>query len=254
MLLAIDVGNTQTVIGVFDGNNLKAHFRISTNKEETGDELAVTLTNLLSLEALSLSDIKALVVSSVVPHCTASLEEMADKVLGLEPLLVGPGTKTGMPILYDNPHEVGADRIANAVAAYELYSGPVIVIDFGTATTFDAVSKKGEYLGGAIAPGIEISAEALFEVAAKLSKVDLEAPQSVIGKNTRSSMQAGIILGHAGLVDSIIRRMKDEMKNDAKVVATGGLAELIAPNCQTNLEVNPLLTLVGLKKIYDRNS
>lgn len=254
MLLAIDVGNSQTVVGVWESSELKAHFRISTNKEETADEIAITLRDLLSLKGFDLKQIDAVIVSSVVPHCTASLKEMADKNLDLEPLIVGPGTKTGMPILYDNPHEVGADRIVNAVAAYELYGGPAVVVDFGTATTFDLVSKKGEYVGGVIAPGVEVSAEALFERAAKLSKVDLEVPDAVIGKNTRTSMQSGIMYGSAGVVDTIIGKIEDEIKEDLKVVATGGLTELIIPACKTEIEVNPLLTLIGLNKIFEKNA
>ncbi len=253
MLLAIDVGNTQTAVGIFKGDELCCHWRISTNKEETADELAITLANLLGLENLNLSDINAIIISSVVPHCTISLAEMAHKNLRLEPLIVGPGVRTGIPILYDNPHEVGADRIANAVAAYELYEGPVIVVDFGTATTFDAISEKGEYLGGAIAPGVEVAAQALFSAAAKLSGVELVRPPSPIGKNTQASLQSGIIFGSAGLVDTLVRRIKKEMGDNPKVVATGGLAELMAPECETIDEVNPLLTLIGLKKIYDKN-
>ena len=253
MLLAIDVGNTQTVIGVFEKDSLQEHWRISTNKEETADEFAIVLNDLLLLKGLKLSNIEAVIISSVVPHCTAALQEMTLKNLKLEPLVVGPGLKTGLPILYDNPHEVGADRIVNSVAAYELYGGPVIVVDFGTATTFDVVSGQGEYLGGAIAPGIEVSTEALFSAAARLSRVDLTAPKKVIGKNTQSSVQSGVIFGSAGLVDALVNRIRQELKTDAKVVATGGLAELMIPHCATITEINPMLTLVGLKKIYDRN-
>ncbi|MDI6891444.1 MAG: type III pantothenate kinase [Actinomycetota bacterium] len=253
MLLAIDVGNTQTCIGLFEGENLYCHWRISTNKEETADEVTVTLADLLALEGLNLPSMTAVIISSVVPHCTASLEEMARRNLKIEPMIVGPGVKTGMPILYDNPHEVGADRIVNAVAAYELYGGPVIVVDFGTATTFDAISEKGEYLGGVITPGVEISAEALFETAAKLSRVDLVKPPSVIGKNTGASIQAGVILGTAGQVDSLVGMIQTEMGGECFVVATGGLAELIAPECKTIHKVDPLLTLTGLKKVYDKN-
>jgi len=253
MLLAVDVGNTQTNFGVFKGDNLCCSWRISTNKEETADELAVTLVNLLSLRSLSLRDIDAVVISSVVPHCTASLDEMVKNVLNLKAIIVGPGIKTGMPLLYDNPREVGADRIVNAVAAYDIYGGPVIVVDFGTATTFDAISSKGEYVGGAIAPGIEISSEALFEAAAKLSRVDLKIPRKIIGKNTVESLQAGIMFGFAGQVDRIVNLMKQEMKDNPTVVSTGGLANLITGECETIDEVNSNLTLLGLKKIYIMN-
>ncbi len=253
MLLAVDVGNTQTSFGVFDGDELCCSWRISTNKEETADELAVTLTNLLNLQGLKLKDIDAIIISSVVPHCTASLIEMAKSIFKLEAIVVGPGTKTGIPILYDNPHEVGADRIANAVAAYDIYGGPVIVVDFGTATTFDAISSKGEYLGGAIAPGIETSAEALFEMAAKLSQVDLKVPSKAIGKNTTESLQSGIMLGFVGQVDKIVSLIKGEMEENSTVVATGGLAGLFASKCEFVDEVNLTLTLQGLKKIFEMN-
>ena len=253
MLLAVDVGNTQTSFGVFDGDELCCSWRISTNKEETADELAVTLTNLLNLQGLKLKDIDAIIISSVVPHCTASLIEMAQSIFKLEAIVVGPGTKTGIPILYDNPHEVGADRIANAVAAYDIYGGPVIVVDFGTATTFDAISSKGEYLGGAIAPGIETSAEALFEMAAKLSQVDLKVPSKAIGKNTTESLQSGIMLGFVGQVDKIVSLIKGEMEENSTVVATGGLAGLFASKCEFVDEVNLTLTLQGLKKIFEMN-
>jgi type III pantothenate kinase len=253
MLLAIDVGNTQTAIGVFKNEDLVCHWRISTNRDETADELAVVLSDLLNLKKLTLQDISAVIVSSVVPHCTASIVEMVDKNFKIKPVIVSPGIKTGMPILYDNPHEVGADRIANSVAAFRKYGGPVIVVDFGTATTFDAVSAKGEYLGGAIAPGVEISAEALFTVAAKLSRVDLLRPTSVIGKNTETSIQSGLIFGFAGLVDTIVRKMEEEIGGDPRVIATGGLASLIAPECETVREIDSLLTLSGLKIIYEMN-
>lgn len=254
MLLAIDVGNTQTAIGVFKTDDLVYHWRISTNRDETADELAVVLSDLLRLENLSLKDISSAIVASVVPHCTASLIEMAEKNLKGKLIVVGPGLKTGMPILYDNPHEVGADRIVNAVAAFNKYGGPAIIVDFGTATTFDVVSEKGEYTGGAIAPGLEIAAEALFTVAAKLSRVDLKKPAMVIGKNTETSVQSGLIFGFSGLVDTIVDRMKQEIQGDAKVIATGGLASLIVPVCSTVHNVDDLLTLSGLKIIHEMNS
>lgn len=253
MLLAVDVGNTQTCIGVFEQDTLRSNWRISTNKDETADEVAVTVADLLHLEGLTLPSITAAIISSVVPHCTAAYEEMVRKNLKLEPLIVGPGVKTGLPILYDSPHEVGADRIVNAVAAFELYGGPIIVVDFGTATTFDVISEKGEYLGGAIAPGVEVSAEALFEAAAKLSRVDLVKPPSAIGKNTRASLQAGIIFGTVGQVEEIVSKIAKEIGLNCFVVATGGLAELIAPECKSINKIDLLLTMIGLKKIYEKN-
>lgn len=253
MLLAIDVGNTQTVIGVFKDEELICHWRISTNKEETADESAVVLSDLLGLKKLALQDVSAVIVSSVVPRCTASLIEMAEANLNIKPIIVGPGLKTGMPILYDNPLEVGADRIVNAVAAFKKYGGPAIVVDFGTATTFDAISAKGEYLGGAISPGVEISSEALFTIAAKLSRVDLRKPSKVIGKNTETSIQSGLIYGFAGLVDTIVGKMIYEIGSEPEIIATGGLASLIAPVCESIQEIDPLLTLTGLKIIYDMN-
>ncbi len=254
LVLAIDVGNTQTSFGVFKGDDLLKSWRISTNKEETADELAITLQNFLRLAQLSFNNLKGIVISSVVPHVTTSLTEMVEKYFPLKPLIVGPGTKTGIPIMYDNPHEVGADRIANAVAALELYGSPSIVVDFGTATTFDVISKKGEYLGGVIAPGVEISAEALFEKADRLSRVDLEKPPSVIGKNTRTSLQSGIIYGFAGQVDTLIKKIREEIEGKPIVIATGGLSHLMVSACQSIDEHNPNLTLIGLKKIYDKNS
>ena len=253
-LLAIDVGNTQTAIGVFKDDQLVHHWRISTDRDATADEMAVILSDLMDLKQMAMQDISHMAVSSVVPNCTSSLLEMAQDSLHIKPLIVGPGIKTGMPILYDNPHEVGADRIANAVAAFQRFKTAAIVVDFGTAITFDAISVKGEYLGGAIAPGIEISAEALFSVAAKLSRVDLCKPDRVIGKNTESSVQSGLIFGFAGLVDAIVAKIRTEMKVDPKVIATGGFAPLIAPVCETIEETDPFLTLVGLRIIHEMNA
>lgn len=253
MLLAIDVGNTQTALGVFENDKLRCDFRISTNAEQTADELAITFADLLALQGLGLKDLTAVTISSVVPHLTTALEEMARRILKVSLLVVGPGIKTGIPILYDNPREVGADRIANAVAAHHLYGGPAIVVDFGTATTFDVISRKGEYLGGVIAPGVEVSADALSTKAAKLSRVELVKPEAVIGKNTVASLQSGIIFGFAGQVDRLIEMIKKELGDDARVIATGGLAELMVPECKTIELHNPLLTLTGLRLIYQRN-
>ncbi|MBI4743812.1 MAG: type III pantothenate kinase [Actinobacteria bacterium] len=254
MLLAIDVGNTQTVIGIFEDKELISSWRISTDADKTADELIIILSDFLSLKNFSLSGIKAVAISSVVPHSTMALEDLTRRYFGFEPLVIGPGVKTGISIQYDNPREVGADRIVNAVAAYEAYGGPLIIVDFGTAATFCAVSKNGEYLGGAIAPGIEISSDALFNKAARLSRVDLQKPKTVIGKNTVSSLQSGIIYGFAGQVDAIVSRMKEEMGGKVKeVIATGGLMELVVDECKQITKRDPLLTLNGLKIIWERN-
>lgn len=254
MLLAIDVGNTQTTLGVFEGDKLFRTWRYSTNKDETGDELAVTIQGLLSLANLSLSSIDGLVVSSVVPHCTQALIEMAKCHFSFEPLVVKPGIKTGLSILYENPLEVGADRIANAVGAKELFGAPAIVVDFGTATTFDVLSPAGEYIGGAIAPGVELAAEALFTRAARLSRIDLSVPPKAIGRNTQHSLQSGILLGFAGLVDSLVKKIQQENGFESKVIGTGGLVLLMKPLCETIQLVEPDLTLWGLKFIWGKNA
>lgn len=253
MLLAIDVGNTNIMLGVFSGEKVHVCWRIATHRESTEDELGIAIINLLQHSRLELKDITAVAVSSVVPPLMYSLERMSKKYFGLEPLVVGPGMITGLNILIDNPREVGADRIVNAVAGFSLYGGPLIIVDFGTATTFCAISEKGDYLGGAIAPGIGISMEALFEKAAKLPRVELLRPRRVIGKDTISSMQSGIIYGFVGQVDGIVRRMAREFSSAPLVVATGGFAPLIARESETIDKVNPLLTLEGLRIIFNRN-
>lgn len=253
MLLAIDVGNTQTVFGLFENRELKASWRASTRREATADELAVKISDLFRLSGFTFNDIGAVILSSVVPSSTSSLKEMSVNVCGIQPVIVGHDTDTGIPILYDDPQEVGADRIANAVAGFELYGGPLIIVDFGTATTFDAISRRGEYLGGAIAPGVEVSSEALFGRAARLSRVDLNCPPNAIGMNTRQSIQSGVIIGTGGLVDRIIERFEDEMGPVSQIVATGGLALLIAPVCKRVTAVDTQLTLIGLQRIHERD-
>lgn len=253
MLLAVDVGNTNIVLGVYERNKLLISWRVSTNRLQTSDEYGVILKNLFKQAQMDTNALEGIIISSVVPPLMYALEEMAQRYFHLKPLIIGPGIKTGLNLAVDNPKEVGADRIANAVAGYELYGGPLIIVDFGTATTFDAISERGDYLGGAIAPGISISTEALFEKAAKLPRVELVKPKKVIGRDTVTSMQAGIIYGFAGQVDGIVKRMEREFKQKPKVVATGGLAALIVEETETISLVNPLLTLEGLRLIYAKN-
>jgi len=253
MLLVIDVGNTHTVMGVFDGDKLVQDWRIRTQEDHTVDEYGILITNLYFSSRIALRDIKDIVISCVVPPLHITLEELCKKYFNISPLIIEPGVKTGMPIYYDNPREVGADRIVNAVAAYEKYKQSLIVVDFGTATTFDYISSNGEYHGGVIAPGIIISSEALFKRASKLPHVELIKPKSVIGKDTISSMQAGIVLGYASLVDGIVKRIKKEVKSNPKVIATGGLASLIASVSETISEIDKYLTLKGLRILHERN-
>lgn len=254
MLLAVDVGNTQSVIGLFEGAALKGHWRISTNASLTADELRVKVAGLLRLDGLSWDDVSEVILASVVPRLTSAWEDVVARASDANLMVIGPGLKTGMPIRYDNPHEVGADRIVNGVAAYARYGRSVIIVDFGTATTLDVISEDGAYLGGAIAPGVETSAEALFSKAARLSKVDLEAPPKTIGTNTRASVQAGLVLGEAAMIDGLVRRMWDELGGETAVIATGGLAEQMAPLCETVEDVDADLTLVGLRIIRDLNA
>ena len=257
MLLVIDAGNTQTVVGLYDSGDrshqLLDHWRMSTNAERTSDELLLLLRQLLETRDLDIrTDIQGVAVSSGVPTITFELRRMCERYLDIEPVVLGTGVRTGMPVLYDNPREVGADRIANAVGAYDLFGGPTIVVDFGTATTFDVISDKGEYLGGAIVPGIEISMDALFGRAAALRRVELVEPRSVIGKTTVESIQSGAVYGYSSLVDGMCDRI-EEIIGEATIVATGGLAGLIAPVTSSIEHEEPWLTLHGLRLIWEKN-
>jgi type III pantothenate kinase len=253
VLLVIDVGNTNIVLGIYEQDRLVKDWRISTDPARTTDEYAILIQELFRFSGIGFADIRDIILSSVVPVMTGVLEKLSRNYFNLKPYVIGPGIKTGMPINIDNPREVGADRIVNAVAGFEKYKTSLVIVDFGTATTFDFVNRKGHYCGGAIAPGLMISAEALFQKASKLPRVEIAKPPSIIAKNTVCSMQAGIFYGYIGLVDEIVSRMKTESRETPKVIATGGLARLIAPESKTIDMVEEYLTLEGLRILYQRN-
>jgi type III pantothenate kinase len=255
MLLAIDVGNTQTHLGAFDGERLVEHWRFQTRAGATGDELAERIAGMLALSGVTLADIDAVCASSVVPPLGTQYEQLTERYMGdtTSFLAVEPGVKTGMPIRIDNPVEVGADRLVNAVAAYDRIGGACVVVDFGTGINFDAVSADGEYLGGAIAPGLEVSLTALVERAARIPRIELAEPETAIGRSSRAAIQSGVVFGFAGLIDGVVRRIEDEL-GDATMLATGGLAAAIVPFTETIDEVDEMLTLKGLRLIHDRNS
>jgi len=254
MLLVIDIGNTNTSIGLFDDDKLVVHWRLTSQRHRTADEYGIMIKEFFLLNNIDISGITDVIISCVVPPLLPILKEMSNNYFKVNPLIVGSDTKTGLSILYDNPKDVGADRIANAVAGYVKFGGPLIIVDFGTAITFDVVSKKGEYLGGLIFPGVSISMEALFNKAAKLPRVELISPTALIGKSTSESIQAGAVYGYTGLVDNIVKKIQKETGKETKIISTGGQAYLIAKHSSLIQENCPLLTLDGLKIIYDKNN
>ncbi|HWX75298.1 MAG TPA: type III pantothenate kinase [Solirubrobacteraceae bacterium] len=254
MLLVVDVGNTQTHFGICRGEELLEHWRFATVRQSTADQLGAALSNLLELRGYAFTDLTGSIVSSTVPQLEPEWVAMAARYLGHDMLAVGPGTKTGLAIRYDNPREIGADRLVNAVAMRARFEGPAVCVDFGTATTFDVVSARGEYVGGALMTGIEISLEALSERGARLPKVDLAPPKSVIGKNTIDAIRSGVVYGYAGAIDAILRRLFEELGERPSVIATGGLSGLVVPYTEEIEEVDDLLTLTGLRLLHERNA
>jgi type III pantothenate kinase len=254
MLLVVDLGNTNVVLGLYDGEKLVQTFRVATVRSRTEDEYAVLLQQLLSLRNLSARSVTAAIIASVVPQLTEVMLSAIRQAVGREPLLVGPGVKTGMPVLYDNPQDVGADRIVDAVAAYARFQSGVIIVDFGTATTFNCVSPKGEYLGGVIVPGVKVSLEGLMQSAAKLRPVELTAPPQVLGRNTTHAIQSGAIHGYAAMVDGLVEKLQQELGFPCRVIATGGLSSLIGKHTKRIEQLDPNLTLEGLRILYERNS
>ena len=256
MLLAIDVGNTNITLGVFDGATLVQSWRLQTLRERTADELGLIVDGLFSHSRIERVQVRGIILGSVVPPLTGTIKAMAQRYFGVPALTIEPGVDTGMPILYDNPAEVGADRIVNGIAAYDRFGRdgrPLVVVDFGTATTLDAISGKGEYLGGAICPGVQISADALFQRAARLPRIDVRRPEKIVGRTTVGSMESGLFWGYVGLVEGLVRRMSDELGGHAICVATGGLADIIAPETPLIEHVDPDLTLHGLRIVWQRN-
>ena len=253
MIFVLDVGNTNTVLGVYEGDILKYHWRVETNRNKTEDEYGMTIKSLFQYEGLSFDQVEGIIISSVVPPIMFALEGMCKKYFGIKPMVVGPGIKTGLDIKYENPREVGADRIVNAVAGIHEYGSPLIIVDFGTATTYCYINEDKQYMGGAIAPGIGISTEALYSKASKLPRIEITRPESIIGKNTVAAMQAGILYGYVGQVEGIVSRIKEQSKVEPLVIATGGLATLIANESTAIDIVEPFLTLKGLQLIYKRN-
>jgi type III pantothenate kinase len=257
MLLAIDVGNTNTVLGLYrlDGekSQLAAHWRVTTHRAQTADEYGVLFVNLFEMNGLKSSQVSHIIISSVVPPVDSTLRQVCEEYFHVQPLFVEPGIKTGMPVLQDNPADLGADRLVNCIAAFDRYGGPCVVVDFGTATTFDVISAKGEYLGGAISPGLGISADALFSRAARLGRVDIKRPAKVIGTNTVTHIQSGLYYGYIGLVDGILERIMAELGVKARVIATGGLARQISEDSRYIDEIDDMLTLDGLRILFDRN-
>ena len=255
MLLVFDIGNSNIVLGTYEGKKLLRHWRISTDRSKTGDEYGMLINNLFRYQGIRMTDIDAIIISSVVPPLMVPMIKMCERYFHIHPLVVGPGIKTGIRLKYENPREIGADRIVNVVGAYEQYGGPLIVIDIGTATTFDVVADNGDFLGGVIAPGIGSSADALFQRAAKLPRIELVTPKNVISRNTIAGMQAGIIFGYVGQIDEIVNRIKAEMKAEkVTVVATGGYARMISRESKTIDRIDHFLTLTGLRVLYERNS
>lgn len=253
MLLCVDIGNTNITMGLYRGEELVAHWRVSTDHQKMPDEYGILLLSLMARQGLQPSDIRGIAVASVVPPVTDLFLETLDAYLGIEPLVVGAGVKTGVAVRYDNPYEVGADRVVNAAAAYRLYGGPACVVDFGTGTTFDALSATGDYLGGAIAPGVRVAAEALFQRTAKLPRIDLTRPRRAIGTNTADSMRSGILFGYVGLVEGMVERFRRELGPSMRVIGTGGLAKAIAQETDVIEVVDPWLTLRGLQIIFELN-
>ncbi len=254
MLLVFDIGNSNIVLGTYEGKKLLHHWRISTDRQKTGDEYGMLINELFRFQGISMNDITAIIISSVVPPLVVPIVKMCERYFKVKPLIVGPGIKTGIKLKYENPRDIGADRIVNVIGAHEQFGGPLIVIDIGTATTFDVVNEKGDFLGGAIAPGISISMEALFQRTAKLPRIELVTPKTTICHNTIAGIQAGIIFGAVGQIDGIVNKIKQEMKQEMKVVATGGLANLIARESRTIDKTDHFLTLTGLRVLYERNS